>query len=165
MKLKIKGALFHCGRCRKDYSNLFGHVCVTRLDRRAPAGKTRLTPGISASFGTCGTCHKPLGSNPLTHTCTVRTDFRKRRGEARKQEAAEKRAAARRPARKGKPEHLYEACRDEDCQRTACRAYREGREEGYQEGYEDGYAKGYEAGYGAGFTAGFAAGAASAGEK
>ena len=32
--MKIKGALFRCGRCRKTYSNPFGHVCVTRLDRQ-----------------------------------------------------------------------------------------------------------------------------------
>jgi len=51
-----------------------------------------------------------------------------------RQKAAErvKRAkAARRPARKpGRPRHDYRNCRDADCERLACEAYREGVEDG-----------------------------------
>lgn len=142
MKLKLQGALFHCGRCRKSYSNPFGHVCITRLDRKARDGRTTLAPKVTASLGTCGGCGRPLG-NPLTHSCTVKTDYRKRR-----------RAAAK-AGKVGKPQHPEPgACRDGDCQRTGCRAYREGREYGYQEGYDlgrmDGYAEGFAAGVAAG---------------
>ena len=38
---------------------------------------------MTASAGKCGRCGKPLG-NPLTHTCTVRSDFRQRRADAKK---------------------------------------------------------------------------------
>ena len=97
----------------------------------------------------CGTCGKRY-TNPLTHVCTPKSDFksrtraaererkreaaRKRRREAadrRKAAAAErrkraraKRSAARRPS--ARPAHDYHLCRDEDCTRTACRAYAEG---------------------------------------
>jgi flagellar biosynthesis/type III secretory pathway protein FliH len=47
-------------------------------------------------------------------------------------------------------EHRYQTCRDEDCQRFACRIYREGFENGYETGYDVGYSKGYSAGYAAG---------------
>lgn len=45
--------------------------------------------------------------------------------------------------------HDYRLCRDGDCPRLACEAWREA----YQEGYADGVSAGY--------SAGFAAGAAS----
>jgi hypothetical protein len=133
MKLKVRGALFHCGRCGKSYSNPFGHECVSRMDRRG--GKTTLSPKVSTSLGKCPKCRKPLG-NPLTHTCTVRTDFKARTAKARKDEAAAKRAAA----RKARPEHRYEACRDEDCKRIPCTAYKEGDREGYDRGFPAGVA-------------------------
>ena len=53
-------------------------------------------------------------------------------------------------------QHDYRRCRDEDCQRFACRVYREG--------YQDGYAAGHAAGYAAGYGGGYAAGAASCGD-
>ncbi|MGH3287779.1 MAG: hypothetical protein ACRDPD_24290 [Streptosporangiaceae bacterium] len=125
MKLRIKGHLFHCGRCRKSYSHPLGHVCVTRLDRKPRTGKVTLAPEVTA---TCTRCRKPLG-NPLTHTCTTRTDFGARRKAA---------AKAGKPAR---PEHRYEACRDEDCHRTACTAYRAGYDAGWPDGYATGRAE------------------------
>jgi hypothetical protein len=50
-------------------------------------------------------------------------------------------------------QHRYQACRDEDCQRFACRVYKEG--------YWDGYARGFAEGEAAGHAAGYAAGAAA----
>jgi len=130
--MKLRGALFRCGRCRKSYSNPFGHTCVAPMGRQ---GKTRFRPSASA---TCPKCHKPYG-NPLTHTCTVGTDFRRRTAKAKKDAAAAKRAAA----RKARPEHpRFSACRDADCKRAACVAYREGREDGFQDGYDEGFPDG-----------------------
>jgi hypothetical protein len=129
MKVKARGALFRCGRCGKSYSNPFGHECVTRLDRRAPAGKTGLAPkfGLSA---TCGGCGRAMG-NPLTHTCATRTDFKRRAANARK------------AARKARPEHPRpSACQDRDCKRATCAAYREGRQDGHQDGYDEGFPDG-----------------------
>jgi hypothetical protein len=53
-------------------------------------------------------------------------------------------------------EHRYQLCRDEDCQRFACRVWREGYAKGLEDGYSVGYASGYSAGYGAGYAAGAA---------
>jgi len=133
VKLKISGGLFRCGRCRKSYSNPLGHVCAVRMDRRTPVGTTRLAPKVSVA-GRCGSCGQPR-NNPLTHVCPPRSDFRKRK------------AAAKRKAKS--PPHLYESCRDEDCRRIPCAAYRAGKAEGIEEGTA------------ASYEAGFAAGAAS----
>jgi hypothetical protein len=59
-------------------------------------------------------------------------------------------------------QHRYQACRDEDCQRFACRVYREGYRDGYAAGQAAGYAEGHAAGYDRGHADGYAAGEASA---
>jgi hypothetical protein len=138
MKLSARFALFHCGRCGRDYASPLGHLCVVRMDRKTPVGKTRLAPSAGVS-ATCK-CGKPLG-NPLTHVCVGGSDFKRRK------------AAAAKAAKAARPKHLYQACHDEECSRIPCEAFREGRAEGYQNGHADGSA--------AGFDAGFAAGAAS----
>lgn len=56
------------------------------------------------------------------------------------------------PAKGSNGSHRPSRCRDRDCLRPLCVAYREG--------YEDGFG----AGYGAGYSEGYAAGAASAGD-
>jgi flagellar biosynthesis/type III secretory pathway protein FliH len=56
-------------------------------------------------------------------------------------------------------QHRYQTYRDEDCQRFACRVYREG----YRDGYGAGHAAGYADGHADGYEAGYAAGAASQG--
>jgi hypothetical protein len=141
VKLKVRGALFYCGRCRKRYSNPFGHECIAPMGRRP--GKTRLMPSASV---TCPACHKPYG-NPFTHTCTARTDFRRRTTKAKKEAAAAK--------RKARPEHPRpSACRDRDCKRAACAAYREGFGDGQQSGYELGREEGERVGYDRGFADG-----------
>jgi hypothetical protein len=61
-------------------------------------------------------------------------------------------------------QHDYRRCRDEDCQRYACRVYREGYQDGYAAGHAAGYAAGEAAGYAAGYGEGYAAGAASCGD-
>ena len=37
-------------------------------------------------------------------------------------------------------EHRYESCRDKECERIPCRAFREGYGEGYDDGFPDGIA-------------------------
>jgi hypothetical protein len=58
-------------------------------------------------------------------------------------------------------QHRYQTCRDEDCQRYACRIYREGYDNGYGAGHAAGETKGHTAGHAEGWNAGYAAGAAS----
>jgi hypothetical protein len=101
----------------------------------------------------CGTCGKRY-ANPLAHTCAPKSDFRRRKAapgrkakreaarerrkaaaDRRKAAAAERRrqAKAKRPAGGGRPPaHDYRLCRDEDCARHACRAYKDGLADGEQ---------------------------------
>jgi hypothetical protein len=53
------------------------------------------------------------------------------------------------------------ACHDGDCQRVACRWYREGYEDGYGAGYAGGFDEGRVVGYSEGYAAGYAAGKGS----
>jgi hypothetical protein len=140
MKLpKLKGSLFTCGRCRKSYSSPFGHVCIS--SRSFSAGRRRLAPHAEVE---CPNCGKALG-NPLTHRCPSKAgDFRRRRAAHKKRQAdAARRAAA---AKRKREAHDPPRCTDDGCQRTACAAYKQGREEGYSAGHDDGYAAGYAAG-------------------
>ena len=55
-------------------------------------------------------------------------------------------------------QHRYQACRDEDWQRFACRVWKEGYRAGYAAGKAEGHAEGYVEGH----SDGYAEGAASA---
>jgi predicted transposase YdaD len=61
-------------------------------------------------------------------------------------------------------QHDYRRCRDEDCQRFACRVYREGFADGEAAGHAAGRAEGEAIGYAEGHADGYAAGAASCGD-
>ena len=86
--------LWRCGRCGKPRG--LHHLCTGSRKRR---DRVRL----SLSF-TCPSCGKPT-ANLLTHTCSVRSDFRKRKAAQKRAELAAERkrkrraAAARRRAR------------------------------------------------------------------
>ena len=54
-------------------------------------------------------------------------------------------------------QHRYQTCPDEDCQRFACRVYREG----FRDGYGVGHAAGEAAGEATGYAQGYADGTAS----
>jgi histone H1/5 len=148
--------------------------------KKKPKTKTRIKRAARhATSHECPACHKRY-TNPLTHVCTVKTDYKKRVAaekrrqatEARRKAAAEKRrrarerkaatrarqreaarvrrkaaadrrkaaAAARRkgPARTrsrpAQPKHDFRTCRDGECERYACVAYKEGYEDGYPDG-------------------------------
>ncbi len=58
-------------------------------------------------------------------------------------------------------QHRYQTCRDESCERFACRVWKEG----FREGYEQGFAEGEAVGRAAGFAEGYAAGAAAAAKE
>lgn len=158
-KLKIRGAVFHCGRCRKSYSNPLGHRCVVRN----PKGRTRVRPKASASLVTCGSCGKKY-SNPLRHVCVVKSDAKKRRAAAGRQPVRKKSAKPARPTvvrvgGKKKQAHDYRACPDKDCARQACSAWKEAWREAWDKAHSEGYAEGRADGHAAGYSAGVAAAA------
>lgn len=106
----------YCGKCGKRRGLL--HTCIVR---RA-SGRTRLK-APSASLATCPRCGQSY-ANPFTHVCPSKPgDFKRRKA------AAAKRAKAAKPKLQ-RPSHDYATCRDGDCQRHACRAYREGFDNG-----------------------------------
>jgi flagellar biosynthesis/type III secretory pathway protein FliH len=61
-------------------------------------------------------------------------------------------------------QHRYQLCRDESCERFACRVYREGFRNGYGAGHAAGCAEGLAEGYAEGHADGYAEGAATAKE-
>lgn len=140
MKLRLRFALFTCGRCRRSYASPLGHSCVVRMDRKAPAGTTKVRPRLSGSL-ICDRCGAPLG-NPLTHVCMIRSDWKKRKAAHEKAQAA----ATRKAAAAARPRHLYQRCRDDDCRRMPCVAWKEGIEQGYADGESAGFEKGFRAG-------------------
>lgn len=123
-----------CNRCGKP-RGLLRHDCISSSRRKAS-----IKPQVT--FGKCPACKKTV-SNPLTHTCVVRTDFKKRK------------AAAGRSRPKQPEKHDYQACSDQDCPRPLCTAFKAGWKQGYDAGYEDGYSVGFERGYKEGYDKGF----------
>jgi hypothetical protein len=124
--LRIAASLLKCGQCGKRYSNPLTHVCH---NPRGRGPRLQIRPRVAAD---CPRCKKPV-ANPLTHVCSVRTDFRRRLAEDKKRRAAERR----RKARAARPQHDYHSCKDENCQRRTCAAYREGFEDGAQSALPD----------------------------
>jgi hypothetical protein len=127
-----------CGRCGKPWEG-FRHVCFSNSTRKA-------TIGLKLDFGKCATCKKTV-TNPLTHACKPKSDFKRRKTAAAKAE----KAAARKKRQAEK--HDYQACADRDCPKPLCVAFKTGQRDGYQRGFDDGF--------GAGFAAGSAAAAPS----
>lgn len=136
-----KVTLIRCGRCGKA-RGLF-HECTSRRQ----GANYRLKPSLSFA---CPNCGKQI-TNPITHICRPKSDFRKRKKAAAK--AAAKPKA--KPQSHDRHRHDYQTCRDPDCPRFPCRVYREGWEEGYRQGRAAGYVAGYAAGYGDGIAAGY----------
>jgi len=120
---------------------------VKRAVRRKVTRPARKRVELATSVK-CGTCGKRY-TNPLTHTCTVRSDFKKRKAaaertrkreaaRARRKAAADRRKAAaaerRRKAREKRsvprsaprPPHDFRACQDDECRRYACVGYKAG---------------------------------------
>jgi hypothetical protein len=140
--MKLRLSLLDCGKCGKPRGR--HHVCS---GGRKGRDKLRLKAGLA-----CGKCGRKV-SNPFAHTCTVRSDFAKRKRRAARQakaaaardrrrkraeEAAARRKAAARQrktaaSRKKKPRaspHNPRNCHDEECQRYPCRLYEEGFADG-----------------------------------
>jgi hypothetical protein len=168
--MKLRLTLLTCGSCGKPRGRY--HACAGKRGKR-----DRLKPGLRFACPRCGRETKNL----LSHTCAPRSDFRKRKRQAkaaerrarerkrraeaaaRRKAAAKKRKAeaAARPRRKRTAAHVPRMCKDPECQRYGCLKYREGWDDGYEAGRSAGYAAGYadgrEDGYGEGYTAGYAA--------
>lgn len=134
-----------CGRCGQE-RQLVGHVCAVSSGR---AARRSATPKLKLDFGKCPKCKKRI-TNPLTHVCAPKSDFKRRKRKAEQAKA--------KPKKQPRDQHDYQLCRDDTCRRPMCTAFKVGYRRGYQEGFKDGYRLGYEQGYADGFAAGKAAG-------
>lgn len=65
----------------------------------------------------------------------------------------------------GPAQHRYQTCHDDDCERFACRVYKEGFADGFDAGYGCGFDAGHAVGYAEGHSDGYAAGAAAASSR
>ena len=131
-----------CGRCGKRREGL-RHVCVSNSKRKAT-----LKPAIT--FGKCPTCKRTI-TNPLTNVCVVKGGFKRAKSKAAKREKARAREKA--TSKRKAEQHPFESCRDDQCKRPTCLAYRTG--------FHEGEAVGFGAGYSSGHSEGFAEGLAS----
>jgi hypothetical protein len=102
MALTVKVSLLRCGKCGKAVNPFGTHVCNGRR-----AGRTSLKPALSVT-SPCPSCGKQR-SNPFTHTCTVRTDFKARQRQAERQVAAASKRGKAKEARDRK--HARETAR------------------------------------------------------
>ncbi len=126
-----------CGRCGKPRG--LAHVCVSNSRRRQ-------TVKPQLSFGKCEKCKKPV-SNPLTHVCAPKSDFRARKAK----HDTEQRAKARK--KRQQERHDYTACADNDCKRPMCVAYKTGWKAGDEAGYDRGWQQGHQTGFKEGIAA------------
>jgi hypothetical protein len=122
--------VFTCGSCGKGYSNPLGHSCSGGGDmakRRRAAERSAATAKRQAD-------RKAQRARERERIAAVRqaerAKARERVAAARKSERAK--AKAKRPgsSRPRPQKHDYRRCRDADCERVACEAWREGFDEG-----------------------------------
>lgn len=125
--------LFTCGACGKRHSNPLGHTCSSKGD----FGKRKRAAARAAATAERRRKREAHRRRVNDRVAAVRKRERARAGERvrrERQKAAErvrKARAARKPARRSaRPAHSYQTCRDQDCQRIACEAYRQGLDDG-----------------------------------
>lgn len=152
---KKRAPLFTCGRCHQGYSSPFGHVCAGGGDfgRRGKAQKA-----AKARAAAKAQRQKQAADRRQAERDRIRAAREAEQDKARKriarvrtaerdradQRVARARAGRAAPARAPRPAHDHRACRDQDCQRPLCLAWREalmlGQEIGYEHGFEAGAA-------------------------
>ena len=136
--------LFTCGTCGKGYSSPLGHACAGGGDFATKARAKKRADAAAAAREKRKTDRAAARKKEQERVAEVR---RHERARARERVAAARRAERARAPR-GRPgqarprpqRHDYQNCRDADCQRTACEAYREGFADGTSAGFAAGQA-------------------------
>jgi hypothetical protein len=129
VKLKRRFRL-RCGSCGKRYQNPLTHVCAS------PKADFRKRQTAHAKRQAAAD-RKARRAAVRKRETEARRARRKREEDARRARRGKERAAVRARTAKAapasrprRPAHPYRTCRDGDCQRPACLAYREGIETG-----------------------------------
>lgn len=116
-----------CGTCGKRYTNPLAHACAVSTDfkRRKAAAERAEKRERQAQRRRDAAARRRETARARRKAAA---DRRKAAAAERRRKAREKRpAAARRPA--ARQAHDYRLCRDDECARHACRAYRDGLED------------------------------------
>jgi hypothetical protein len=115
LRIRVTSPVY-CGKCGRRRGPL--HTCIVR----GANGRTTLK-APKVMLASCPRCGKPY-ANPFTHVCiSKRGDYKRRKA------AAARRAKAARPKLQ-RPQHDYATCRDPDCHRYGCVAFRDGYDRG-----------------------------------
>lgn len=136
---KKRRALFECGRCGKKHSNPLGHTCSGGGDfkRRAAAAQRAETSRQRRADesarrkrerGRVAAARSDERAKAARRVAAARVRERER-ADARVARAKGPRRAA---AGRSRTAHPYQSCRDQDCARPACVAFREGVEVGVE---------------------------------
>lgn len=132
-----KRPLFQCGSCGKSYNSPFGHTCSGGGDfgkrRRAKQRAERAEARKAKRAEQRKRVNERIAAarKKERDRADQRVSATRRRERARAAERVAKAKAARKPARRpGRPSHDYRNCRDHDCERAACEAYRDGVNDG-----------------------------------
>ena len=134
---KKREPLFRCGKCGKGYGNPLGHSCGGGGDfarRRRAQDRAADTAKRRAE-----TAERRAREREKITAVRQRERAKARERVAAARKAEREKAKRKRPAGRSRPErHDYRNCRDAECQRVACEAYREGHGDGWMEGYAAG---------------------------
>lgn len=128
-----KRPLFTCGSCGKKYNNVFGHRCSNGGDfgkrKRAARRAAEAEAAKAKRAGQRKRVNERVENARRAERRRANQRVRAERERARQRVKAA-RASRPKPRRPGRPAHDYRNCRDADCERVACEAYREGVEDG-----------------------------------
>lgn len=153
--LRLQPVLGGCSRCGKQYGGSngspFTHVCNPRkgdFRQRKAAQRRKIRAAATA---------KQRAAEREKQREKIAQVRERERARSRAQIArlkashaaklADARAKAKqpysRPSKPRKPPHDYHSCRDDDCQRPICVAFKDGYRDGHRDGYRQGYDKGF----------------------
>jgi hypothetical protein len=128
-----KRPLFTCGGCGRKYNSPFGHRCSNAGDFGKRKRARQRAERQAAAKAKRAEQRQRANERVARARATERRRASRRVRETRRRErerAAERvkraRASRPKPRKSGRPAHDYRNCRDHDCTRQACEAYREG---------------------------------------
>jgi hypothetical protein len=121
--------LFECGACGRRYSNPLGHACKGGggFRRKAAAEKRAQAAEKRRDEMAARRQRERDRVASVRKTERARADARVARAKARR----------RPPVRRTRPAHPYQSCREGDCLRVACVAFRDGIEVGFEMASEE----------------------------
>jgi hypothetical protein len=170
--IKLAPVLGGCTRCGKQYGGRNGnpltHVCRPRDGdyRRRKAEHQRKIRAAARARTKAAERDKQREKisavrarerqRSLAQITRLKASYEKRLAAERARAGQQHKAPPR--SRPRRPPHEYQSCRDKDCMRPVCVAFKEGYRDGHREGYRQGFERGWAQGYALGWKQGYAKG-------